>query len=110
MIQKITNLITSLDFIQTEPISDSVKATNYRVYFVDDSSEKISNECLYVADRKDDEPGKRIFRLKFNFKNKQYDKTKKYYLVAYDEKNDLEVMRHDVVMDLAFANDFGFGV
>lgn len=110
MIQKITNLITSLDFIQTEPISDSVKATNYRVFFVDDLGEKISNECLYVADRKDDEPGKRIFRLKFNFKNKQYDKTKKYYLVAYDEKNDLEVMRHDVVMDLAFANDFGFGV
>ncbi len=109
MIQKITNLITSLDFIQTEPISDSVKAINYRVFFVDDSGEKISNDCLYVADRKDDEPGKRIFRLKFNFKNKQYDKTKKYYLVAYDQ-NDLEVMRHDVVMDLAFANDFGFGV
>ncbi len=110
MIQKITNLITSLDFIQTEPISDAVKATNYRVFFVDDLGEKISNECLYVADRKDDEPGKRIFRLKFNFKNKQYDKTKKYYLVAYDEKNALEVIRHELQMDLAFADDFGFNV
>lgn len=51
---------------------------------------------------------KRIFRLRFNFKNKAYDKTKRYYLVAYDEKNDMEVLRHEVVMDIAFANDFGF--
>ena len=48
--------------------------------------------------------------LRFNFKNKQYDKTKRSYLVAYDEKNDLEVLRHGVVMDIAFANDFGFNV
>ncbi|MEN6566986.1 MAG: hypothetical protein ABFC57_11860 [Veillonellales bacterium] len=59
---------------------------------------------------KDINPQKRIFRLQFTFKNKQYDKSKKYYLVAYDRKNDLEVLRHDVVMDVAFANDFGFNL
>jgi hypothetical protein len=30
--------------------------------------------------------------------------------VAYDEKNDLEILRHAVVVDIAFANDFGFNV
>ena len=110
MVQKITNLITSMDFIQSEPVSDVIKATSYKVFFISEDNEKISNECIYVADKKDIDPQKRIFRLRFNFKNKQYDKTKRYYLVAYDEKNDLEVLRHGVVMDIAFANDFGFNV
>lgn len=110
MVQKITNLISSLDFIQSEPVSDVIKATSYKVFFISEDNEKISNECIYVADKKDVDPQKRIFRLRFNFKNKQYDKAKRYYLVAYDEKNDLEVLRHGVVMDIAFANGFGFNV
>lgn len=110
MVQKITNLIASLDFIQSEPISDVVKATSYKLFFISETNEKISNECIYVADKKDVDPQKRIFRLRFNFKNKQYDKSKKYYLVCYDEKNDLEVLRHDMVIDMAFVNDFGFNV
>jgi hypothetical protein len=48
--------------------------------------------------------------MRFTFKNKKYDKDKHYYLVAYDDSNDLEVFRHAVVMDLAFADDFGFGL
>jgi len=110
MVQKITNLISSLDFIQSEPISDVIKETSYKVFFISEDNEKISNECIYIADKKDEDPSKRIFRLKFNFKNKQYDKSKQYYLVAYDEKNDLEVLRHGVVMDIAFADDFGFSL
>lgn len=110
MIQKITNLITTLDFVQTEPVGENIKATTYKLYFVAEDNERISNEHTFVADKKYKEPGKRIFRLKFNFKNKQYDKHKKYKLVAYDvnSKIDEPVWAHDVVMDLAFANDFGF--
>lgn len=106
---KITNLITSLDFVQTEAVSDVVKETTYRIYFVDDSGEKISNEHLYVADKKDKDTVKRVFRLRFSFKNKKYSKAQKYYLVAYDDNNALEVLRHEIVMDIAFADDFGFG-
>ncbi|MDD2586297.1 MAG: BREX-1 system phosphatase PglZ type A [Syntrophomonadaceae bacterium] len=110
MVQKITNLITTLEFIQTEPVSDVVKATSYKIFFISEDNERISNENIYVADRREADPQKRIFRLRFNFKNKQYDKSKRYYLVAYDEKNDLEILRHTVVIDVAFANDFGFNV
>ncbi|MFA9423673.1 MAG: BREX-1 system phosphatase PglZ type A, partial [Sedimentibacter sp.] len=109
MVQKITNLISSLDFIQSEPLSDVVKVASYIVFFISEDNEKISNECIYVADKIDNDPQKRIFRLRFNFKNKKYDKSKRYYLVAYDEKNGLEVLRHDVVMDIAFSNNFDFG-
>ena len=105
---KITNLITTLDFIQTEPIGELVKETTYRIFFISEDNEKISNENVYVADKKDSDAVKRVFRLKFSFKNKQYNKAQKYYLVAYDDKNDLEVLRHEIVMDIAFADDFGF--
>ena len=106
---KITNLITSLDFVQTDAVNDVVKETTYRIYFVGDNDEKISNEHLYVADKKDKDTVKRVFRLRFSFKNKKYSKNQKYYLVAYDDNNSLEVLRHEIVMDIAFADDFGFG-
>ena len=106
---KITNLITSLDFVQTEAVSDVVKETTYRVYFVDGNGEKISNEHLYVADKKDKDTVKRVFRLRFSFKNKKYSKAQKYYLVAYDDNNALEVLRHEIIMDIAFADEFDFG-
>ena len=106
---KITNLITTLDFIQTEPVSDVVKETTYRLYFISDDNEKISNENIYIADKKDKDTTKRVFRLRFSFKNKKYDRSRKYYLVAFDDKNDHEVLRHEIIMDIAFADDFGFG-
>lgn len=105
---KITNLITILDFVQTEPISDVVKEATYRIYFVSDKNEKISNENICHADKKEKDTTKRMFRFQFNFKNKKYEKSQKYYLVVYDNKNDMEVLRHEIIMDIAFADDFGF--
>lgn len=107
IVQKITNLITSIDFFQTEPVNGIVKETSYKIFFVSGDNERISNECLYVADKIDADPKKRMFRLRFDFKNKQYDRAKQYFLVVFDDKNDIEVFRHAIVMDIAFANDFG---
>lgn len=50
LVQKITNLITSLDFIQSDPVSDVVKKADYKLYFISDNNEKISNENIYIAD------------------------------------------------------------
>lgn len=108
LVQKITNLITSLDFIQSDPVSDVVKKADYKLYFISDNNEKISNENIYIADKRDEDVQKRIFRMRFTFKNKKYDKDRKYYLVAFDESNDVEVFRHEVIMDLAFSDNFGF--
>lgn len=108
LIQKITNQIITLDFMQAEPVSDVVKGTIYKLYFISEDNEKISNESIYVADKRDEDVQKRFFRRRFTFKNKKYDSSKKYYMVAYDENNCAEVFRHEVVMDVAYAYDFGF--
>ena len=62
-----------------------------------------SNENTYVADSREPDSQKRIFRMRFNFKNKSYDKSKQYYLVVYDANTEIEAFRHPVIMDLAFA-------
>ena len=104
LIQKITNLVTTLDFIQSEPVSDVVKGTTYKLYFVSEDNERISNENIYAADKREEDVKKRLFRMRFTFKNKKYDKGKKYYLTAYDEGNHTELFRHEVIMDVAFAD------
>lgn len=106
VIQKITNLTTTLDFIQSEPVSDVVKGTTYKLYFLSEDNEKISNESIYVADKRDEDVQKRLFRIRFTFKNKKYDKDKKYYLAVYDQNNNIEVFQHEVIMDVAFSNGY----
>ena len=109
MVRKITNKITILDFIQSEPVSDVVKAATYRMFFISEDNERISNENSCVADSREQDAGKRMFRMKFQFKDKKYDKDKQYFFVIYDDATRLEVFRHPVIMDMAFADDYGFG-
>ena len=60
MVRKITNKITILDFIQSEPVSDVVKAASYRLFFISDDNERISNENSCIADSREQDAGKRI--------------------------------------------------
>lgn len=105
---KITNLITILDFVQNEPVSDMVKEATYKVYFISEDGEQISNENIVVADKKDADTIKRMFRLRFSFKNKKYSRLQKYYLVICDNSNGIEKFRREVLIDIAFSGDFGF--
>lgn len=105
---KITNLIFSLDFIQNEPVGSVVKETTYRICFVNENGDKISNEILHTADNKSTQAADRIFKLRFNLRNRPYNRSDKYYLLIVDDKKDLEVLRQEVMIDIAFADDFGF--
>lgn len=108
VVSKITSLITVLDFIQQEPVSDVVREASYQLCFVDAGGNLISNENRYVADNREEDPARRIFRLRFTFKNQAYDRDQSYFLVIKDENTGVEVFRHQVIMDLPFAGDFGF--
>lgn len=108
IVQKITNLITSMDFIQVEPVSDTAKATTYRMVFMSEDEERISNENIYVADSREPDSAKRMFRMRFHFKNQRYDKNRQYYLVVTDDKTGIEQFKHPVIVDITFADDFGF--
>lgn len=110
MVQKITNKITILEFIQSEPVSDTVKAATYKMFFISEDNERISNENSYIADNRNPDALKRMFRMKFQFKDKRYNRDKQYFLVVYDDNTGLEVFRYPMLMDLAFSDDFGFGL
>lgn len=110
MIQKITNKITVLEFMQSEPVSDMIKATTYKMFFISEDNERISNENSYIADSRELNAQKRIFRMKFQFKDKKYDNDKQYFLVVYDDNTGLEIFRQPILMDLVFEDDFGFGI
>jgi hypothetical protein len=108
--RKITNLITYLDFIQTENVSDTLKPAKLKAYFETESGEKISDEEIIIADKKNALPEKRQFREKFTFRNRKYGKDEKYYLVMKDIVSNMEVSRHEFIIDIAFADDFGFSL
>ena len=80
------------------------------MFFVSEDNERVSNEVSLFADSRDPDALKRMFRMKFQFKDKRYDRDKQYFLVVYDDNTGLEVFRHPMLMDLAFADDFGFGI
>lgn len=109
MLQKVTNLITVMDFIQTDPVSDTVKACKYRICFMAEDGEIVSNENIYVADSRESNPVKRVFRERFTLKNKKYDRDVPHYLVVTDDATGAELFRHRVIMDMAFSDDYGFG-
>ena len=63
---------------------------------------------IHIADNKNSESAKRIFKLNFRLKNRPYRRSEKYYLLIIDNKNNLEVLRQEMMIDIAFADDFGF--
>ncbi len=107
--RKVTNLITYFDFIQTEKVTDTMKARSLMAYFATETGEKISFDVPIVANSREDAPEKRTFHEKFTLKSREYKYGDKYYLVladANDEKNILQ--QYEFMIDIAFVDDFGF--
>lgn len=107
--RKVTNLITYFDFIQTEKVTDTMKARSLVAYFTTEADEKISFDVPIVANSREDAPEKRTFHEKFTLKSREYKYGDKYYLVladANDEKNILQ--QYEFMIDIAFVDDFGF--
>lgn len=105
---KITNLVTRLDFIQSQPVNDIVKPTEYSICFEAENGDKISNEHICIADNADTDSQKRKFTLRFSLVNKTYSAADKYYLVIKDTRTGLETLRQQFTVDIAFSGDFGF--
>lgn len=107
--RKVTNLITYFDFIQTEKVTDTMKARSLVAYFTTEDGEKISFDVPIMANSREDAPEKRTFHEKFTLKSREYKYGDKYYLVladANDEKNILQ--QYEFMIDIAFVDDFGF--
>lgn len=105
---KITNHDIMLTFFQKENISQDVLPLEASIYFVDDNNNKISGETIIFADKNSDSAEDREFKERFRLLQKQYDKSKDYYLIIRDLKEDIEVERIPFIVDIAIQDDFDF--
>lgn len=107
--RKVTNLITYFDFIQTEKVTDVMKARSIIAYFATESGEKISFDVPLVANSREDAPEKRAFHEKFTLKSREYRYGDKYYLHLVDANDDKNILHsYEFMIDIAFVDDFGF--
>lgn len=107
--RKVTNLITYFDFIQTEKVTEVMKARNIIAYFATESGEKISFDVPLVANSREDAPEKRAYHEKFTLKSREYKYGDKYYLHLVDANDDKNILHsYEFMIDIAFVDDFGF--
>ncbi|WP_296866098.1 BREX-1 system phosphatase PglZ type A [uncultured Methanobrevibacter sp.] len=105
---RLTNHDIILTFFQKENISQDVLPLEAAIYFVDDDNNKISSETIIFADKNSDSAEDREFKERFRLLQKQYDKSKDYYLIIRDLKEDIEVERIPFIVDIAIQDDFDF--
>jgi len=65
---------------------------------------------LRIGNTKNASTEKRQFHEEFTFRNREYSKDEEYYLVMKDATFDMELSRHEFIIDIAFADDFGFSL
>ena len=103
---RITNIITYLEFLQDNNVDENNKPCRYLIHFEDELGNKVSNECTIVANYENTEVKNRFFKEKFVFKNINYDKEKKYYLVIIDEETGIEIQK--IIFNIDIMNNFDF--
>lgn len=105
---KITNYDVMLTFFQKENISQDVKPRQVSIYFVDEDNNKISSDAIIFADKNSDSAEDREFKEKFRLLQKQYEKSKNYYLIIRDSDDEIEIERIPFTIDMAFQDGFDF--
>lgn len=109
--RKISNMIFSLNFYQTEAVGDNREEATYLLYFTDASGKQISDTQKIIADKTSDNGQDRTFRCSFNLKSLKYSNTESYYLNIADESGLQLPQREEFQIDIAFAVDeFDFDV
>ena len=107
--RKISNMIFSLNFYQTEAVGGNREAATYLLYFVDSNGKQVSDICKIIADKTSDNGQERTFRCNFNLKSQRYSNLDSYYLVIADETGLQAPLKEEFQIDIAFAvDDFNF--
>ena len=106
--RKAANLMFPLDFLQKQAVSEKIQPCAYSVYFVDEQNAAISDKHTIIADRTNPNDKERVFRVRFNLKPIAYDRNKIYRLIIANDTDAPEEIEFRI--EIAFADDFGFGV
>jgi len=106
--RKVTNLAFPLDFLQKQPVGEKVQPCSYTVHFTDDEGVPVSDTQTVIANRVSNNASERVFHVRFILNKIQYNKSKIYRLII---ANDTDVPEEiEFRIDIAFADDFGFGL
>ena len=103
--RKISNMIFSLNFYQTEAVGGNREAATYLVYFTDSNGKQISDTSKIIADKTSRNGQDRTFRCSFNLRSQKYSNRDSYYLVIADESGLQAPQREEFQIDIAFAVD-----
>lgn len=101
--RKISNMIFSLNFYQSEAVSGNRESAVYNAYFTDVNGRTISDIQKIIADKSSANAQERTFRCTFNLKLLQYSSTETYYLIIQEESGLIAPQRIEFQIDIAFS-------
>ena len=103
---RITNIVTYLDFLQVQAVSSERRARKVKLYFIDDQDTIISNEVTLLADSPNEQASDRMVREKFVLMSQAYDLLSEYQFIMIDLETGEEINRKKFVIDLPDAGLF----
>ena len=86
--RRVTGIEVKLDFMQMEPVTDTVKPRRLQVFFADARGEKISFPVPITADIKSPDAKDRLIQEKFTLKSGRYSRGQEYFLVIADQDDE----------------------
>ncbi|MFZ2621812.1 MAG: hypothetical protein WAX34_01530 [Trichococcus flocculiformis] len=103
---RITNIVTYLDFLQVQAVSAERRARKVKLYFSDGMDNLISNEVTLLADSPNEQASDRMVREKFVLMSQAYDLLSEYQFIMIDLETGEEINRKKFVIDLPDAGLF----
>lgn len=99
---RVTGIEVKIDFMQMEPVSDTLKPRRLVAFFVDDTGNKISYDVPIIANVRDKDARQRVMTEKFTLKSGKYSRSKDYFLVLADMDDERkEHHRYKFEIDIA---------
>ncbi|CAD5896240.1 conserved hypothetical protein [Carnobacterium maltaromaticum] len=97
---RLTNIVTYLDFLQIQPVTNDIRKKHVRVYLEDEYGLRISNELVLMADSNSEDAKERVMHEKLILFSKEYDLSSDYYLVMVNEMDPEEIDKKRFSIDL----------
>lgn len=99
---RVTGIEVKLDFMQMEPVTDTVKPRRLQAFFVDADGAKISFPVPITANIKSVDAKDRLIQEKFTLKSGRYSRDQEYFLVIADQDDDTkELHRYKFEIDIS---------
>ena len=99
---RVTGIEVKLDFMQMEPVTDTVKPRRLQAFFVDADGAKISFPVPITANIKSTDAKNRLIQEKFTLKSGRYSRDQEYFLVIADQDDDKkELHRYKFEIDIS---------